>query len=366
MYHDMETELIRAWQLLHELSEQNAHNHKMSLALHSQAGALKDEAGHAASGFSLRRVNTDISKETFESELERTNAQIIIENHTLLHENRQLSLLLKEYEQTMETIMTKFRSHALASQRHELALTQHYETLILARETSLLQADLSGNTAVADSLQRLSANLRALVRSLQGEDAESSGGGGEGSSTSAPPPSAEDLLDGLLDRDDWALEREREIARLEKENEQLRTVLGIDRASAEARGWLQDEARELAVLSRPFITLQHAESDFPVRFSEPRQSPDTFDIMALGGGGGGGNGNGNGNGNGSGGMALSGNPAQRMSMSEFRQPGAMGAQGRRTAVFNQRGRGASPQLWEGLSHQSLSANPQWQVQSGLF
>ncbi|KAF9817749.1 hypothetical protein IEO21_03208 [Rhodonia placenta] len=350
----METELIRAWQLLHELSEQNAHNHKMSLALHSQAGALKDEAGHAASGFSLRRVNTDISKETFESELERTNAQIIIENHTLLHENRQLSLLLKEYEQTMETIMTKFRSHALASQRHELALTQHYETLILARETSLLQADLSGNTAVADSLQRLSANLRALVRSLQGEDAD------------APPPSAEDLLDGLLDRDDWALEREREIARLEKENEQLRTVLGIDRASAEARGWLQDEARELAVLSRPFITLQHAESDFPVRFSEPRQSPDTFDMMALGGGGGGGNGNGNGNGNGSGGMALSGNPAQRMSMSEFRQPGAMGAQGRRTAVFNQRGRGASPQLWEGLSHQSLSANPQWQVQSGLF
>lgn len=72
-------------------------------------------------------MNTDISKETFESELERTNAQIIIENHTLLHENRQLSLLLKEYEQTMETIMTKFRSHAvrlssaLCSRSHILA-----------------------------------------------------------------------------------------------------------------------------------------------------------------------------------------------------------------------------------------------------
>jgi hypothetical protein len=51
--------------------------------------------------------------ETFESELERLNAQTIIENQTFLHENKQLSLLLKEYENTMETIMTKFRNHAV-------------------------------------------------------------------------------------------------------------------------------------------------------------------------------------------------------------------------------------------------------------
>ena len=51
--------------------------------------------------------------ETFESELERLNAQTIIENQTFLHENKQLSLLLKEYEGTMETIMTKFRNHAV-------------------------------------------------------------------------------------------------------------------------------------------------------------------------------------------------------------------------------------------------------------
>ena len=53
--------------------------------------------------------------ETFESELERQNAQIIIENQTLLHENKQLSLLLKEYESTMETIMSKFRNHAVSA-----------------------------------------------------------------------------------------------------------------------------------------------------------------------------------------------------------------------------------------------------------
>lgn len=54
--------------------------------------------------------------ETFESELERMNAQIIIENQTLLHENKQLSALLKEYEGTMGDIMTKFRHHAVRPQ----------------------------------------------------------------------------------------------------------------------------------------------------------------------------------------------------------------------------------------------------------
>ena len=79
----------------------------------------------------MRRVNADISKgpsktcelslelsaltELFESETERLNAQIIIENQTLLHENKQLSLLLKEYEGTMDTIMSKFRNHAVRS-----------------------------------------------------------------------------------------------------------------------------------------------------------------------------------------------------------------------------------------------------------
>ena len=57
--------------------------------------------------------------EVFESELERHNAHIIIENHTLLQENKQLSALLKEYEETMETVMSKFRNHAV---RHGLTL----------------------------------------------------------------------------------------------------------------------------------------------------------------------------------------------------------------------------------------------------
>jgi hypothetical protein len=55
-----------------------------------------------------------LAPELFESEAERTNAQAIIENQTLQNENKQLSQLLKEYEQTLETVMSKFRSHAVS------------------------------------------------------------------------------------------------------------------------------------------------------------------------------------------------------------------------------------------------------------
>jgi hypothetical protein len=52
--------------------------------------------------------------ECFESELERANAQVIIENQNLLRENKQLSTLLREYESAMETILAKFRSHTVS------------------------------------------------------------------------------------------------------------------------------------------------------------------------------------------------------------------------------------------------------------
>ncbi|KAI0673612.1 hypothetical protein C8Q78DRAFT_1018003 [Trametes maxima] len=117
MYHDLDGDLIRAWHILNELAEQNALNHKMASTLASQAHSLKSDAKTLAGTCSLRRVNIDISKETFESELERQNAHIIIENHSLLQENKQLSALLEEYEQTMDTVMTKFRAHTVRHSR---------------------------------------------------------------------------------------------------------------------------------------------------------------------------------------------------------------------------------------------------------
>lgn len=41
MYHDLDGDLIRAWQILHELAEQNALNHKIATSLASQAHSLK-------------------------------------------------------------------------------------------------------------------------------------------------------------------------------------------------------------------------------------------------------------------------------------------------------------------------------------
>ncbi|KAF7969846.1 hypothetical protein HWV62_25842 [Athelia sp. TMB] len=238
----MDSELLRVWQLIHELSDQLVHNQKVAHSLQNQADNLKNQAVHTGTGFSLRRFNTDISKEFFESELERTNAQIVIENQTLLHENKQLSMLLKEYEGTMETIMSKFRNHALAAQQHELTLTSHYEALLQARETSAHTAELAASTNNAQSLARLAGNLRALLRCMNGHDPND---------PDAPPRDRDDgsadlgaLLD-ALGGEDWALERETEIARLEGENRELRRVLGIDEAGMAARGISVDASAAL-------------------------------------------------------------------------------------------------------------------------
>lgn len=178
------------------------------------------------------------------------NAQIVIENQILLQENKQLSLLLKEYEQTMETVMSKFRNHAvstfslfrhssrfdrnsqLAAQQHELTLTRHYEALLLSRETSAMNSELTANSNISASLQRLSQNLRLLMRSVEGESSEN----------------VEDEVESSTDdrrfmedgREDWALEREIEIERLEKENAELRKLLGVDAETAHSHG-ISDE-----------------------------------------------------------------------------------------------------------------------------
>ncbi|KAJ7508683.1 hypothetical protein B0H11DRAFT_38956 [Mycena galericulata] len=253
----MEAELVRIWQIVHELSEQLAQNQKTTSALQSQAAALKNQATHTGTGFVLRRFNTDISHETFESELERMNAQIVIENQTLLHENKQLSVLLKEYEVTMETVMAKFRNHALATQQHELNLTRHYEALLLTRETQNLSLDLASGTDIARSLQRVAQLLRGMLRSMAGEDTDQPppDGDEEGSVGFIDPSELEALVNALDERDqpgyagtegreDWAFERECEITRLEEENAALRRLLGIDPESLAASGVNVDLERE--------------------------------------------------------------------------------------------------------------------------
>ena len=225
--------------------------------------------------------------------------------------------------------------HQMASQQHELTLARHYESLIMARESSLMQADMSNNTAVAESLTQLAKNLRSLLRSLNGEDPEPSDQPADQQAGTPPENAAheDELLDGLLGRDDWALEREAEIARLNQENEELRKLLGIDRASAEANGWLEDEARELATLDRrhaPFM--QRSGSESPGAMGGNRPQPGSYEPMPPLGGAGGGS------------IMLSGGHMQ--GGSQFQQPGPRGMLGRRPAMFGQRGRGGAPGMWD--------------------
>lgn len=55
--------------------------------------------------------------EEFATELEAFASHLVTENQQLQHENKQLNALLKEYEQTLETVMGKFRGVAVCSPR---------------------------------------------------------------------------------------------------------------------------------------------------------------------------------------------------------------------------------------------------------
>ena len=85
--------------------------------------------------------------------------------------------------------------------------------------------------------------------------AESDSPGQEGASEEEPkadgnPPEdprdteSDETLLALIEEQDWIVDRETEIQRLEAENERLRKVLGIDEASAREHGLLADEERE--------------------------------------------------------------------------------------------------------------------------
>ncbi|KAG8975459.1 Calcineurin subunit B, partial [Tulasnella sp. 427] len=168
--------LMAVWQLVAELSEQLNQNRAATAALQSQVAVLKGQAVHNGTGFVLRRFNTDLSKEVFESELERMNAALIMENQHLQHENKQLNVLLKEYEQTLETVMSKFRNQAHAAQQHELTLTRHYESLLLAGESSAMSRNLEEATKVSLSLSRLSHYIRQAIRASNGEPVDETDG----------------------------------------------------------------------------------------------------------------------------------------------------------------------------------------------
>ena len=101
-----------------------------------------------------------------------------------------------------------FSQHDVQCQ--ELTRIREYESRILEREAEAQIAQLSAQTAFSATLTRVSTLLRSAFRTLNGE-------GGDGDPDAA----------------DWALERECELARLERENAVLRMLLGVPGAEEE-------------------------------------------------------------------------------------------------------------------------------------
>ncbi|GAA6000114.1 hypothetical protein JCM10207_006058 [Rhodosporidiobolus poonsookiae] len=199
------TEMDRLWALLTELSSQLSQNRQQTEELHRRADELKAQAVHTQTGFVLRRFNLDVSQEEFDSELEKLNVSLVLENQTLQQENRQLSSLLKDYEGTLEAVMGKFRAHAHATQQHHLELIRHYESLLLSMPVTVPpppEGTVDPSNAEAPpidplhlqlSLSHLASLIRKALRALQGEDPEDS------TSPLLQPQSVDGAIDSLAD-----------------------------------------------------------------------------------------------------------------------------------------------------------------------
>ncbi len=141
-------------------------NRQLCESLQQQADQLRGQAIHSGTGFALRRFNTDLSKEKFESELEALNAHLVKENLALSQENKQQAMLLREYENTLETVMAKFRSFSHSTQQHTLQLTQHYESLLAQTTHNAAEQTLAAETAFSGTLTHLGGLVRRAMQSL--------------------------------------------------------------------------------------------------------------------------------------------------------------------------------------------------------
>ncbi|KAJ1021626.1 hypothetical protein NDA16_003763 [Ustilago loliicola] len=234
------------WSLIEDLTNQLQANRQLCESLQQQADQLRGQAIHSGTGFALRRFNTDLSKEKFESELEALNAHLVKENLSLSHENKQQAVLLREYENTLETVMAKFRSFSHSTQQHTLQLTQHYESLLAQTTHNAAEQTLAAETAFSGTLTHLGGLVRRAMQSLDGEvsDDEDQDEQGDG----RPPRKSKrgwvqdpkwygsggytgKTTDPVALRADEALEQLTEEERLRMENDTLRELLGLKEKS---------------------------------------------------------------------------------------------------------------------------------------
>jgi hypothetical protein len=104
-------------------------------------------------------------------------------------------------------------------QERELSLIREYETKLLARQEEDAAHDLASSTAVSETLRRVSYLLRQFLRTLGGEDLDLL--------TTQPEDDEDRQSCNSILSGDYALEREIELVRLEKENEELQRMMGL-------------------------------------------------------------------------------------------------------------------------------------------
>ena len=182
--------------------------------------------------------------QTYDAELEHMNDALSSENHGLLHDNKHIGGLIKEYEQTLETLMSTFRNRAREVQDRELSIVKEHETRLLALEEENSRHELEHETKTSESISRLSHLLRQCMRLHSGEDpldstpqtmpaslsSDMSASSSHEGISSRPAPLSPRLTAREVEEhpgEDVALDRECELARLEKENEELRRMLGL-------------------------------------------------------------------------------------------------------------------------------------------
>ncbi|CDS01046.1 uncharacterized protein SPSC_01089 [Sporisorium scitamineum] len=239
-------DMQRLWSLIEDLTNQLQANRQLCESLQQQADQLRGQAIHSGTGFALRRFNTDLSKEKFESELEALNAHLVKENLALSQENKQQAVLLREYENTLETVMAKFRSFSHSTQQHTLQLTQHYESLLAQTTHNAAEQTLAAETAFSGTLTHLGGLVRRAMQSLDGQVSdESDDEDHDGVSSQRKPKRGwvQDpkwygsggytgkTTDPVALRADEALEQLTEEERLRMENDTLRELLGLKEKS---------------------------------------------------------------------------------------------------------------------------------------
>lgn len=113
-------------------------------------------------------------------------------------------------------------------QERELAVIREFESRILSLQDEDSAKRLAASTAQSESLARLSRSFRQLMRTVGGEEADRP--------SSDDSPKTEDFESwSVASSAELALERDCELARLEKENEELRRMLGVDMRDSRAQ-----------------------------------------------------------------------------------------------------------------------------------